>query len=138
MKTKKLKEVYELRQEIARVNTILEEEARVLDLGTSKSLEILSQIRGDNSAFSERAKLEFREYVRRQLLRKPTPGKKQLELGGARLLGLSPATTKRYMEELRTEHGPFSGLGEVVILNRNYVSPKDDPYWVDWDEEESV
>jgi len=135
-KKKELKSKRELKKDIERVNRILEEEARDYDLGSPRTLETLSQLRGDNQAFSERAKLEFREYVRRKLLKAPVPPKKALELGGARLLGLSPATTKRYMEELRTERGPLAGLGEIVILNRNYVRPENDPYWTDWDTED--
>ncbi len=119
----------ELKKATARVNQVLKAEARVLGLGTKSSLERLEQCKNDMPAFSKWAELEFREYVRRQL-EKHTCTSIVLINGGARLLGLSPATTKRYLGKLRVEGGPFGGLGDVVILNPRYVPKEEDDYWL--------
>jgi len=74
--------------------------------------------------------MEFREYVRRQIEHQAGSAS-ALIIGGARLLGLSPETTKRYMFKLRTFGGPFSGLGDIVIINPNYQPRELDSYWLD-------
>jgi hypothetical protein len=58
--------------------------------------------------------------------------------GGARLLGLSPVTTKRYMGKLRSENGPFAGLGDIVTINANYVPKEDDEYWQEAEDDVKV
>lgn len=121
----------ELMRESERVNGILRAEARRLELGTKKSLERLEGCKHDPTSYSFWAELEFREYARRMLEKHGSVSGAQLVNGGARLLKLSSVTTKRYLLKLRAERGPFSGLGDVVILNPNYCPAEDDEYWVE-------
>lgn len=135
----------ELLDEIDRVNTLLVEEARALGLGRRNSLEVLASLRGDNVQYSTRAKLEFREIVRRTLMQNwekkkaaghlPVGNKKALELRAARLLGISPVSAKRYMDSMRLPRGPFSGVRDDVYLNQFYTRPEDDEYWLDEDDD---
>lgn len=125
----------DVQRECERVNALLKEEAEQLMLGTKKSLSRLEGAKNDASAFSYWAELEFREYVRRALEKHRTVTSSILVNGGARLLGLSPVTTKRYMGKLRSESGPFSGLGDIVTLNPNYVPKEEDAYWKGGDDE---
>lgn len=129
---------HQLKTEIARVNELLKSEAIELMLGTKKSLGRLEEARNerDRQAFTYWAMLEFREYVRRQLEKHGVAPATGLINGGARLLRLSPATTKRYMDSLRTGGGPFSGLGDQVTINPNYKPVEEDDYWLDLDEPE--
>ena len=123
------------------VNTQLEEEAREFGLGRKNSRQILTQLESDPRMHSARAKLEFREIVRRALMGNwdekkemghlPVGNRRALEHKGARLLDLNPVTTKRYMDVLRQPGGPFGGLGDDVYLNQYYVKPEDDDYWLD-------
>lgn len=124
-----MRSLYKLKKESARVNELLKAEAIELRLGTTKSLKRLEDCKGDLKAFSHWAELEFREYVRRKLEHHAGVSGSLINTG-ARLLGLSPATTKRYLEKLRTEGGPFSGLGDEVIINPNYQSREADAYWL--------
>lgn len=122
----------ELYKEGQRVNEILKEEADRLQLGTKGSLARLSAARSEGgSAFSTWAELEFREFVRRMLEKHTSISSNSAITEGARMLGVSPATTKRYMAKLRTARGPFGGLGDIVVINANYVSPEMDDYWKD-------
>ncbi len=128
---------------IDRVNLLMIEEANEIGLGRKNSLEILSQLRGDNVLFSTRAKLEFREVVRRTIMNNweakkarghiPVGNRKALELKAARLLGISPVSSKRYMDSMRLAKGPFSGTGDDVYLNEFYTKPEEDEYWLDED-----
>ena len=106
----------------------------------------MSQLESDPRLYSARAKLEFREIVRRDLMGNweekkamehlPVGNRRALEHKGARLLDLNPVTTKRYMDVLRQPGGPCGGLGDDVYLNQFYVKPEDDDYWLD-DQEQS-
>lgn len=135
----------ELLQEIDRVNTLLKEEADEKGVGRKNSLQILSGLKTDNQAYSARLKLEMTEIVRRTLMRNwdekkargmlPTGNRKALETKAARLLKISPVTAQRHMNVLRSPGGPFGGLGDDVYLNEFYVSPEEDDYWLDDDEE---
>jgi len=118
-----------LLRESQRVNQLLREEAEELQLGTKQSLARMEQAKNDASAFSYWAEMEFREYVRRALEKHRAINAVALINGGARMLGLSPVTTKRYMAKLRSENGPFGGLGDIVIVNPNYVPKEEDAYW---------
>ncbi len=124
---------YELKKESARVNELLRAEALELGLGTKKSLKRLADSKGDLKAFSYWAELEFREFIRRRLEQHNYVATVLIN-EGARLLGLSPATTKRYFEKLRAYGGPFVDMGEVVIINVHYRPPEEDEYWLDPDE----
>lgn len=121
----------ELQRESEKVNSLLKAEAARLELGTKRSLERMEGCKHDPSSFSYWAELEFREYVRRMLERQGSASAALLVNGGARMLKLSSVTTKRYLSKLRAERGPFSGLGDVVILNPNYCPAEDDEYWMD-------
>lgn len=120
-----------LLSECDRVNALLKEDALKLGLGTKNSLARMEACKGDLKAFSELALLEFREYVRRCLLESGSVNAQVLIYGGARMLKLNPETTKRYLRTLRSRGGPFSGLGDVVIINPNYVAVEEDAYWVE-------
>ena len=126
----KMRPKHELTKTSERVNTLLREEAISLRLGTKKSLRRLDECKSNMTAFSHWAELEFREYVRRQIEHRAGSAS-ALIIGGARLLGLSPATTKRYMEKLRTKGGPFSGLGDIIVINPNFQPRENDSYWQD-------
>jgi hypothetical protein len=120
----------ELLKACERVNKVLEEEAQRLELGTKKSLPRMDEARQyDKVAFSYWAQLEFQEFVRRQLDRHPTMNASILINSGARMLKISPATTKRYMAALRSGNGPFAGLGDIIMLNPNYIPTDQDDYW---------
>ena len=127
----------EVQRECERVNKILKEEAIALQLGTKTSMKRLEDSKTDAGigTFSFWAELEFREYVRRNLEQHQSMTISTLILGGARLLGVSPMTTKRYMNKLRAENGPFGGLGDVVVINSRYIPREEDPYWRDNDVE---
>jgi hypothetical protein len=118
-----------VKRECERVNALLKDEAVELELGTKKSLGRLEQVKNEPSEFSYWAELEFREYVRRELEQHQRITSSILVNSGARLLGLSPVTIKRYMGKLRSKNGPFSGLGDIVTINPNYVPKEDDAYW---------
>ena len=128
----------ELMRECERVNGILLVEAKKFELGTKKSLRRLDEARErDNQAFHQWARLEFQEYCRRCLERNPTIQASLLINEGARLLRISQATTKRYLAVLRAGRtSPFSSLGDVVMLNPNYVAPEQDSYWQECEGEE--
>jgi hypothetical protein len=120
----------ELERACERANKVLREEAQKLGLGTKKSLERMDEARQlDKVAFSYWATLEFQEYVRRRLEEHPVLNESGLINGGARLLHLSPVTTKRYLATLLAGEGPFRGMGDMVMLNPNY--PADEDYWQD-------
>jgi hypothetical protein len=123
----------ELLRECERVNKVLRKEAKKLDLGTKISLPRLEEARQvDLKSFSYWAQLEFKEYVRRELEHHPAINASILINNGARLLQISTATTKRYLAALRAGRtAPFSSLGDIVMLNPNYVSPDLDSYWQD-------
>lgn len=123
-----------LKSECRKINEVLKAEAKELRLGTKKSLGRLAECENDASAKSYWAEMEFREYVRRQLEIRTSVNAVSVINGGARLLGLSPVTTKRYLAKLRSERGPFSGLGDIVVINSHYVPKEDDEYWEDEDE----
>jgi hypothetical protein len=121
----------ELMRACERVNKILEAEAKEKELGTKKSLARMDEARQlDKVAFSYWATLEFQEYVRRELEKHPAINASILINNGARLLHLSPVTTKRYLAVMRAGEGPFRGMGDVVMLNPNYTSADGD-YWQD-------
>jgi hypothetical protein len=111
------------------VNEILKAEAEELQLGTKKSRGRMAESEGDVRVHSYWAEMEFREFVRRQLEKHPSANAMSLINEGARLLGLSPVTTKRYLAKMRSKNGPFSGLGDIVTINPRYVPPEDDEYW---------
>src|SRR5512136_230805 len=93
---------HELIRACEHVNKELEQEAQKLGLGTKKSLARMDEARQvDKVAFSYWAQLEFQEYVRRELERHPTINASILINNGARLLHISPVTTKRYLAVLR-------------------------------------
>jgi len=130
----KVRSKSELAKECDQVNRMLRVEAESLGLGTRGSLERMEQAKHDPSSFSYWAELEFREYVRRMLEKHGSMSAALLVNGGARLLKLSSVTTKRYLSKLRTEKGPFAGLGDVVVLNSHYCPAEDDDYWKVTDE----
>lgn len=119
----------QLRNRQRQVNEILKGEARSLGLGTKESLPRMNAVKGDLAEFSFWAQKEFQEYVRRMLEARGSVSAVAMMNNGARLLGLNPVTTKRYMNKLRAQNGPFSGAGDIVILNPNYKPPEDDDYW---------
>ena len=119
----------DVQRECERVNELLKKEAQDLELGTKKSLARLEGAKNDVSNFSYWAELEFREIVRRKLENHPALSSSSLINDGARLLGISPVTAKRYMSKLRSDKGPFSGLGDIVTINPNYVPKEEDDYW---------
>ena len=120
----------ELLRECERVNILLKKQAQQFELGTKKSLSRMDEARQyDREAFSYWARLEFQEYVRRQLEAHPTAHASNLINNGARLLRISSVTTRRYLAELRAGDGPFSGLGDTIMLNTNYT--EQDDYWAD-------
>ena len=123
----------ELLRECERVNGLLREEAQKLDLGTKKSVSRMDEARhSDRESFSYWAQLEFREYIRRELESRPTVSASAMINDGARLLKISPATTKRYLAVLRAGRtGPFTSMGDIVMINANYVSSDKDSYWKD-------
>jgi hypothetical protein len=118
--------------ECRRVNAFLLEEARKLDLGTTKSLARMDearQLRGNRERFSRWARLEFREYIRRKLELHPDVRSSDMINGGALLLGVSPVTTRRYLADLRTGGtGPFIVQAGKVTINPFYVSPEMDDH----------
>ena len=121
---------YELLRECERVNKLLKKEAERQGLGTRKSLARMEEARqNDKVAFSYWAQLEFQEYIRRELESHPTISASLLINKGARLLKLSPVTTKRYLAVLRSDDGPFSSFGDTVMINQNYTETED--YWQD-------
>ena len=124
---------YDLKRECEGVNTLLRQEAIALDLGTTKSIKRLEACKGDLTAYSRWAELEFREFVRRRIQHRAGSAT-GLIIEGARLLDLSPATTKRYMQKLRSRRGPFSGLGDILTINPNYQPREEDDYWQDADD----
>jgi hypothetical protein len=117
--------------ELERVNKILKDEAILLELGTKKSLPRLEQVKNDSKAFTYWAELEFQEYIRRSLEKCSTSAIAILINGGARLLKLSPITTKRYMGKLCLDNGPFVAQGDTIAINPDYVSPEEDSYWLE-------
>jgi hypothetical protein len=121
----------ELLRECERVNDLLRKDAKKLDLGTKKSLARMEEAsRVDREAFSYWAQLEFKELIRRELENHPTINASILINKGARLLKLSPVTTKRYLAVLRAgSTAPFASMGDIVMINPNYVSPEQDGYW---------
>ena len=121
----------ELMRECERVNKVLEAEALKLGLGTKRSLARMDEARlVDKVAFSYWAVLEFQEYVRRELADRPTCSASILINNGARLLHISPVTTKRYLAVLRAGDGPFRSMGDIIMLNPNYTAGEDS-YWRD-------
>jgi hypothetical protein len=124
--------VADLRRQQQQVNELLREEAVRLRLGTKESVPRLEafRARGDMAEFSAWCEREFCEYIRRQVERGPRSSGLLIN-DGARLLGISPATAKRYMGKLRAKGGPFAGLGDVVILNPRYQPRETDEYWQD-------
>jgi hypothetical protein len=130
----------ELMRECERVNALLLGEAKKLELGTKKSLVRMNEAREcDMKTFYFWAKLEFQEYCRRQLERNPTIHASLLINEGAQKLGVSTATTKRYMVSLRAGRtSPFSSMGDIVMLNPNYVPSEMDPYWQECEVEEEA
>jgi hypothetical protein len=121
-----------VKAECRRVNHLLRDEAEKLQLGVKGvSLQRLEQSRNDQAVFSYWASKEFQEYVRRTLDERQAVSQNYLINEGARKLGLSPVTTKRYMSALRTANGPFGGLGDIVVINANYVPVEEDPYWTE-------
>jgi hypothetical protein len=124
-------------RECERVNEVLKKQAQKFELGTTKSLARMDEARQcDRETFSYWAQLEFQEYVRRQLERHPTMHASILINNGARLLRLSNITTRRYLAVMRSGDGPFSGLGDVIMLNANYT--EQDGYWRECDAEEET
>ena len=122
----------ELHRECERVNRLLLEDAIRLQLGTTISLARLAEAKSNNKdEFSTWATLEFQEYVRRKLNDRDSVSANAMIYGGSRMLKLSPVTTKRYMGTLRSEGGPFGGLGDIVTFNPGYKSVEDDDYWKD-------
>ena len=116
----------ELLRECERVNQLLKKEAERQGLGTRKSLARMEEARqNDKVAFSFWAQLEFQEYIRRELESHPTISASLLINKGARLLKLSPVTTKRYLAVLRSDDGPFSSFGDAVMINQNYTEIED-------------
>lgn len=120
----------EVKKECRRVNDLLKAQARRLKLGTESSLQRLSDCRNDPATFREWAELEFVEYCRRILDQHESSSANSLINGGASQLKLSPVTTKRYLSKLRSARGPLGGLGDVVMLNPNYVPTEEDDYWL--------
>ena len=120
-----------LKMDCERVNKQLREEAVRLQLGRKGSLDRLEQSKSDNQLFHYWAVLEFREFCRREIERRGSANAGGLIVDGARLLGFSVVTAKRYMSELRARGGPLAGLGEVVILNAHYVTAEEDGYWLE-------
>jgi hypothetical protein len=126
-----MRSVYELRRASEQVNKILLDDAKRKGLGTKRSRQRLEDARQDDSAaFSYWAQLEYREYIRRQLERHDTINASHLIRGGAYQIGISPVTAKRYLSTLASEYGPFSQLGDLVMINVNYTPPEAAPYWL--------
>ena len=132
---------------IEKTNKTLAEEAKEKKLGTKASKRILAQLSSDKVLESKRMVLEFREFVRREIMPEgwtakgahhttPMKMRRQLEVDGAALLGRNPMTTKRYMDTLTAKNGPFSQHGDYVFLNVNYLAPEENPYWLDVDDED--
>ena len=120
----------ELLRECERVNQLLKKQAIKLALGTRKSLARMDEARQmDREALSYWARLEFQEYVRRQLEQHPTLHASILINNGARLLKLSSVTIRRYLAELRSGDGPFTGMGDIIMINPNY--DEQDDYWTE-------
>lgn len=120
----------ELLRECERVNLLLKKEAQQLDLGTKRGLARMDEAKQcDRETFSYWAQLEFQEYIRRRLELHLTINASLLINEGARLLKLSNATTKRYLAVLRSGAGPFTGMGDIIMLNPNYTGQDD--YWTD-------
>ena len=120
----------ELLRECERVNKLLKKQAEELGLGTKKSLARMDEARQIGiKEFYYWALLEFQEYVRRQLETHQTFHASSLINDGAYKLKVSSAATKRYLGVLRSGHGPFSGIGDIIMLNPNYT--EQDDYWTD-------
>lgn len=127
MKTKQ-----QLARDTAHVNQLLKDEGRRLLLGTKRSKARLETARlaDDNTTYSYWARLEFLEYCRRQLEGHAVLPASVLIAEGARIIGLSLITTKRYMSELKAgATAPLLGFGDNIMLNHGYVPPDEDPYW---------
>ena len=120
----------ELLRECERVNELLKKQAQKYNLGTKKSLQRLDEARQcDRDALSFWAQLEFVEYVRRQLEQHPAIHASILINDGARLLKMSSVTTRRYLQVMRSKGGPFTGMGDTIMINSNYF--EQDDYWQD-------
>jgi len=126
-----MKSTSKLKQDCEKVNQQLREEAAKLRLGTKASRDRLERSKSDNQVFSYWATLEFREFCRRMIEGRGSANANGLIADGARLLGLSPVTTKRYLSTLRASGGPLAGLGEIVILNAHYSPIEEDGYWLE-------
>lgn len=139
MSKKKSNVVQELREEIEQVNRRLRDEARALALGTKDSVPLLKRLKeSDGNAFTPRARLELREYVRRKI--EKSAGKlvnrKQVEIDGARKLEtFEPITAKRYMDLLLADEGPFRLVGDMVGINPFFAKPDEGDYWNYFDED---
>lgn len=123
---------YERQRECEQVNKILLADAKQKGLGTKRSRSRLEDARqNDSSAFSYWAKLEYCEYIRRELERRDTISASHLIKGGAYRIGISPVTAKRYLSVLTSEQGPFSQFGDLVMINPDYRPSETDDYWQD-------
>lgn len=127
-----MKSKQQMRRDIDHINQLLKDEAVKLSLGTTKSQSRLASARqaDDNVTFSYWAQLEFREYCRRQLEKHPVLPASLLIAEGARMIGLSTITAKRYMTVLKAgSTAPLMGFGDNVMLNHGYQPPEQDTYW---------
>lgn len=124
----------QLRREAEKVNNLLKTDAERLNLGTRKGKERLDRARqsDDNVTFSYWARLEFLEYSRRQLEKHSMLMASTLAAEGARMLGISLITAKRYLQELSAgKTAPLMHFGDNILINYNYVPAEQDTYWTD-------
>ena len=128
-KTKARDSRTQLEKDCERVNQLLKLEAVRLKLGTKNSLKRLDDARElSNITYSYWAKMEFQEFVRRQLEKQPTVDSDDLTYLVASVLRISSETVKRYVSVIRKGAGPFRCIGKMVMLNENYTG---DEYFTD-------
>lgn len=127
----------------AETNRKLLELKQLYRLGVKeKSLERLRQLENspDSSGYLFMVKLEFQEIVRKHIAKSNAQmvDKSFILNKSARLLGKSPATTKRYLGEMVVEGGPFVLMDSMVMLSTNFTLPEDDDYWDEPDDDDPL
>lgn len=135
-----MKSKQQLKRDVNHTNEMLKDDAIRLSLGTQAGYKRLEYARqsDDNVTFSHWARLEFREYCRRMLEKHPVIQSSLLAAEGARIIGISEITAKRYLRELKAGRtAPFMGFGDNIMLNHSYQPSEQDDYW-QRDEEEDT